>query len=80
MSLLATSGKTDAEITSTLGLPSKGFYFTKKKVKQYDTAAFAKAVKIILDAEANVKGSSAAPAVAVMDTMLVELCGIFKKK
>lgn len=66
----------DNDLAAALGVPTKGLYFTKKNAKSYGPAKLEKAMMVIAQGEAKIKGASAAPGEAVSEMMLVELCHI----
>lgn len=69
----------DDEIVKALGLPARGFYFTKKNVQAHPVDKFEKALELVMVADGNIKGGSSAPSTALCEELLVKLCKIFKK-
>lgn len=71
---------TDEKIAEILGLKSSGqVRFAKGTARTYGVEKLQQAVLVIARAEAKVKGGSAAPNVAVVETMLVELSLVLRK-
>lgn len=70
----------DDDVVALLGLPARGFYFTKKAVKAHPVNSFERAMELMLIAEGNMKGGSSAPNDALAEELLVRLCGLFKAR
>lgn len=69
---------TDEKLAESLGVPTRGLYFTRKTVKQHGREKLERAAVAIIVAEAKIKGGSAAPGSPMSEQLIVELCAIMR--
>lgn len=78
--LAANPRLSDEEVTTALGLPARGFYFTKRTVKAYPLPTLEAALLLLVKLEEDLKGGSTADQEVLAEVALVSLCYLLGKK